>query len=311
MKHAYSFLPWRALARWSFLLALGLMLSKSARAQTPEATAWPFSPLSNCYPAWVPQPVLPGQLRAPGGIAPTQAVGGGSPQLTGPAPSSTFGYAFTPQGDLKVLVVFVGFMEDILSGPNGCGSYNAPEWAQDPVQGSGFGVGETFPANYTSVCYTNPTQFSLGATDQSVSNFLYQMSRTSPNPLKVTFGTFPKRINVPASGRSFGDFFGYAQDTINAAAAQFPAFNWGQYDQRTNNPRFNFDNSATGPDGQLDYVIFCFRVSCYPSVRSEDGVAGVPGVTIPANANHPAYTIGTGHCQAGGTLALGAARNGL
>ncbi|MBJ6108695.1 hypothetical protein JAO73_06730 [Hymenobacter sp. BT523] len=162
--------------------------------------------------------------------------------------------------------------------------------------------GETFPANYTDVCYTNPAQFSLGATDQSVSNFLYQMSRTSPNPLKVTFGTLPKRVNVPASGRAFGDFSGYAQDAISAAHAQFPTFNWGQYDQRTNNPGFGYDNSTTGPDGELDYVIFCFRVGCHPSIRKDDGVAGVFPVTIPANASHPAYAITTGHCQAGSTL---------
>lgn len=246
---------------------------------------------TNCYPFGVPQP----------------------PQGRGPAASvsSTYGGAFTPKGDIKVLVIFAGFTDNVASSNiNYCDD-------QDGRWPNSYGAvrGTTLPANLSDVCYTANAQFSLGATDQTMSNFCYQMSRTAASPLRMTFGYFPQRINVPSTGRNYGDILGYGQDVLNAIATNpaYANFDWSPYDQHLNDPNFTSDNSTTGPDGVLDYVVICFRSSrCgLPSQPGPNnttiylnglpggtGIAGVPSVTFPATATRRAYRIATGHSQA-------------
>ena len=243
----------------------------------------------NCLPA-----------RASRSAGPATQANSSSANLVSP-PSSTNGAAFTPQGELKVLVIFVGFWEDINQNPQ-CGDYNNSEWPQFPLNPNpNTPAGLTFPTNYASACYTFSSQFSLTATDQSLSNFFYQMSRTSPNPLKMTFGTLPGRVNVNASGR--GSSLGvYIPDALAAAAAAYPTFNWGAYDNRTNHPGYAYDNTASAPDGQLDYVVFCFRSSggCSSGVAASVGSAGANGGTIPGTF----YQVTDGHTQSGMSLRI-------
>ncbi len=90
----------------------------------------------------------------------------------------------------------------------------------------------TFPANLGSFFYTNANQFSLTATDQSFSNLFYQMSRTSSNPFRMTFGYLPTRINVAYS--AYPDLQLATRAVVQQAVAQYPNFDWAAYDQRTN-----------------------------------------------------------------------------
>ena len=191
---------------------------------------------------------------------------------------------------MKVLVIFVGFTEDQYD--SNCGNYNDPNWPQLPP--GAVTPGQTLPTNYLADCYTSNAQFSLTANDQSLSNFFYQMSRTSPSPLRMTFGTLPGRINVTAGGRG-NSLITYASEALTAAAAAYPNFNWGAYDNRVNQPNYHADPLvADGPDGKLDYVVFCFRGGgCASGVGGMNGLGGVAQQTIPGTA----YSVETGHCQ--------------
>lgn len=223
--------------------------------------------------------------------------------------SSTNGAILTPRGNLKILVIFAGYDEE--SGL-GCSSYNAPDWPNvDPS--STQPNGRTFPAHLGDFFYTNQKQFSPTATDQSFSNFFYQMSRTSTNPFRVTFGYLPARINVSAA--TYGSNLAGATAAVLAqAVTQYPNFDWASYDQRTNQPYFASDNSTSGPDGKLDYVVVCWRTynSCGVAQKGSSGYAG-PGPSVfgtavaipPAGTRTQTYYIYDGHVQTGGGIDVG------
>ena len=172
---------------------------------------------------------------------------------------SHFGYSVTPHGDLKVLVLTIGF--DVSLNPDSIFAPNNYYW---PIHSDNNVIDfQGFPTEFNQVYYSSPDMFSPTANDPSVSNFYYQQSRTGQGePFKVTYDFFPHRINVPILPSDEGDnyfdnFISRAYDTIQARYANY---NWQQYDMRTNYPNFGYDNSVNPtPDGKIDYVIMLFR----------------------------------------------------
>ena len=279
------------------MLALGLSTAAPvAQAQEPGGPP-PGSPAPctfDCYGPGTRRDAGPAPLTSPLSYP-------GPPILRLPYPSaprsSIYGSAFTPQGDLKVLVIFVGFREDTRQGA-ACDDYSNGNWPQLPPNHSPTTpAGLTFPNDFSSTCYTANTQFSATATDQTLSNFFYQMSGTSPHPLRMTFGTLPGRVNINANGR--GDYLNvYIPDALAAAAAAYPNFNWGAYDNRTNHPNYKYDSRVSAPDGKLDYVVFCFRTGCASGIKAKVGMAGPFGAAIPGTS----YQVLDAHCQSGMNL---------
>jgi hypothetical protein len=178
-----------------------------------------------------------------------------------------------------------------------------------PVHSSGNQDFQGFPENFDDVYYSSPDMFSPTASDQSVSNFYYQQSRTvDGEPFKVTYEFFPHRINVPILPDDQGNiyftkFISRAYDTIQS---RFNDASWyeyfAQFDQRTNS-NFQFDNSVNPtPDGKIDYLLILFRFNSPPSDNQSlewmgsighDAWAGVPGRTITfANGNSIGFNKG-------------------
>lgn len=110
------------------------------------------------------------------------------------------GYDITARGELRILLVYAGFTNDINQGAPG---FSGGTWPQtDPAHPV---PGTSFPANSGGGFYTSASQFSSSATDQTVSNFYYQMSQFSANPLRMYATVFPKRINVTANDATSGN----------------------------------------------------------------------------------------------------------
>ncbi len=102
--------------------------------------------------------------------------------------------------------------------------------------------GTTFPTNAGGGFYTSASQFSTSATDQTLSNFYYQMSQFSSSPLRMYATVFPKRINVTATEviDTTGGFFAYTAQVMDALKND-PAtasFNFSQVDNRQGRPGF-------------------------------------------------------------------------
>lgn len=84
-----------------------------------------------------------------------------------------------------------------------------------------------------------------------MSNYYYQMSCGT---FKLIADLYPERIVVPVSEMDLWE------DIHRKALQQIPGnFNWGLYDNRTNEPNYHYDNSMSLPDNKIDYVIFCHR----------------------------------------------------
>jgi len=100
--------------------------------------------------------------------------------------NSIYGYDFTMRGEMKVLIIYAGFTND--QETNSIGLI----WPYDD------GInppGKSFPNNTWNLFYDDYSDFSPNNTDQSISNFYYQMSLQSGNPFKLIAGVFPERIN--------------------------------------------------------------------------------------------------------------------
>ena len=244
---------------------------------------------------------MPGQVRS--------ACFSGNPEVrTTAGASSVNGMAVSPHGNLKILVVFAGYTEETNIG---CTTASDPSWPTVDLNTGVLTPGSIPPlANLNPLFYQTNTQFSPGATDQTISNYLYQMSLTSANPFKVTFGWLPTRANV--SYAAYPDIFAATQAVVQQAVNQAPAnFNWSSYDQHTNHPNFATDNSSTGPDGILDYVVVIWRTYgyCVPPTQTTAGIPGGLGgghgaagyptgnVSVPANGSHGTYRFAEGHLQ--------------
>lgn len=105
--------------------------------------------------------------------------------------------------------------------------------------------------------YTDCSEFSnnvYGDTNRhSVSNFYYQMSQGT---FEVIADYYPRRVVVQVDP---SDTWGKIHQKALAQISN--DVNWSLYDNRTNNPSFLFDNSASNPDGIVDFIVFCHRYS--------------------------------------------------
>jgi hypothetical protein len=198
-----------------------------------------------------------------------------------------------------VLIVYAGFTNDINTGAPG---YYTGSWPQEDATHA---PGTTFPANPGGGFYTSASQFSTSATDQTISNFYYQMSQFSSNPLRMYATVFPKRINVTADDNTSasGGFLTYTQQVMQALKND-PAtasFDFSQVDKRQGRPGFQFDNSVLASDNIVDYVIVVWRNAGVPynlftpPYAGSGGFAGLASYTdnIPS-ADGKLYTINTG-----------------
>lgn len=163
---------------------------------------------------------------------------------------SVYGGAFTPTGDMRFLVIFASLEKDYTTdAPH----FNHSEWPEiNPRQHKE--AGKTFLQHYDQLFYQDFDQFSPDNTDRTISNFYYQMSRKHPEkpPLRIVADIFPERIVVKESRQNNKAVF-------RQIASQYPDFDWSRYDLRNNHPNFGFDNSQTGPDSIIDFVIVVWR----------------------------------------------------
>lgn len=207
-------------------------------------------------------------------------------QITGYAP---YGHDLTMAGDLRVLVVFAGFTEDLNPGaPN----YNDANWPQTdathPVAGT------TFPVNYNAQFYDNFTQFSPTATDKTLSNFYYQMSRlrSSMAPFRMVAQYFPERINVPSNNDDWSGCNTKVFQAINNNPA-YRNYAWNTVDSRQNAPAYQVDTSVLPADHKIDYVIVVWRsTGAAPYTRyypTSGGAFSSLGPYLDLNYNYPQF----------------------
>ncbi|MCB9174460.1 MAG: T9SS type A sorting domain-containing protein [Flavobacteriales bacterium] len=168
------------------------------------------------------------------------------------------GSDFTPHGEMKVLIIYAGFTNDRETNPD-----TSLVWPYvDPA-----GIlpnGKTFPKNTGDLFYDDYSDFSPSNTDKSISNFYYQMSLPSGNPLKMIASVFPERINVFVDSADCSDYYVWnnlATRVFDSIQAKYPGYDFSAFDNRKNWPSYQTDNSSSNHDDQIDYVVLIWRYS--------------------------------------------------
>ncbi len=228
------------------------------------------------------------------------------------AAQSNYGYNYTPQGELKVLVIYAGYTndKDKRGGYNPhTQSYTYKIWPYYDLNGDSL---NTFPDNMWDLFYDDYSDFSPSNTDNSLSNYYYQMSLTSGNPLKMIAEVFPERINVPAQvGIGFHTYSSWVYDSIQA---KYPGYDFGNCDSRLNNPMYQYNNEGTGGDDKIDYTIIVWRYSndtLYNPVTGMTGLFGANGAyagyypyQFKDSLNNPTFAINGGFTMCKGINGL-------
>lgn len=161
-----------------------------------------------------------------------------------------YGEVFTPKGDLRVLVVCVGFENKDYDQPfsNWPPHQDLPDYMQD---------GDFFEA-----FYENFDQFEEYKNDTNVKNIskLYHEMSQPNEAFRIVADVFPRRININPKGASRSNCWSlFNKRAMQQLLNEEPEFDWSPYDNRKNRPNFKFDNSQSNPDGKPDFIIFYYR----------------------------------------------------
>lgn len=146
------------------------------------------------------------------------------------------GFAHTPKGNINVLVIFVGFnsttsAEDV----TGWAHNQIPTWATG-ADNTLFNLNTSTIGNY-----------------DNLSLFYKEMSL---NQFTVTATVFPQQVMINQN-TSFTVMAHSVESWLNT---NYPHYNWGQFDNRTNFSNWVTDNSTSAPDNQIDYTVFAYRL---------------------------------------------------
>lgn len=191
------------------------------------------------------------------------------------APASTLGLVHTPKGHLHMLIVFVRYEDKKL--------FDSDRWpdSSEPGELPYFAVGDR-----NLLYYPDTTYFDQEIRTHNLSDFFYTMS---DGKFKITADIYPRQVPIKHQADTRAAFFSRQgrmnQEAINWIANNDPDFDWSRYDNRTNNANFRYDNSTSGPDSLLDYVIFMHRAP---------GLTGI-GSTGNVGVAHTPYRITNGH----------------
>ena len=283
-------------------LALGLLLGLLRPTDTWAQENTDFVPgpqYTNCFPS---------------GSRVRPATTAQQPNSASTVYYSPYGKDVTPQGTLKILVIFAGFTNDVnIGSPNySQNTNNDNPWPQ--IDATHSVPGTTFPKNPGSSFYTNPASFQATAHDGTLSNFYFQMSQHSPNPFKMQAVFFPKRINVTADDTTnkYSGFLTYNQRVLDAVRNDPDTrnFDFAQVDQRGARPSFQADNSAVSPDHTIDYTVIVWRNEGkpfqlnIPPLLGSGGFATLYAYANVTSSNGQTYSFGQGFTQTFGMSGL-------
>jgi len=118
------------------------------------------------------------------------------------------------------------------------------------------------------------------------------------------------RIDIDPTLYTGGGWSGMNRLVIDKMQQLYPNFNWSPYDNRTNWPYFQTDNSVSAPDSMPDYVVIIYRYNPSWGVNNQpvsgmDGWSGSKGgiskLRINGTVNYNGYTFD----DAGFTLCKG------
>lgn len=158
------------------------------------------------------------------------------------------GLVHSPKGHLHILVIIVRFANfDPMRG-----NEVWPDSDRLPEMARGLN---------NQLLSSSPYEVGKGTGPMNLSEFYYEMSG---GKFILTGDIFPVQVPVSFDGITKRNVHS-RQTLVNKYAVQwiakrYPDFDWSRYDNRTNHPRYAYDNGSSAPDSVIDYVLFMHRL---------------------------------------------------
>jgi len=179
----------------------------------------------------------------------------------GQKPYMPNGGMFTPEGELKALVVFVGFSHNIWNGKDSI-PFNHQRYDQwDIKNGQELPPYVDLETGEISIFHDELSDFEKDDKWNNISDYYHQMSlgklKFMAECLKDPVTNKPIRIDIdPRPLNSIKQFNQAAMDMI---FEKYPNFDWTQFDTRTNSPAYRKNTNNTRSDGKPECIIFIYR----------------------------------------------------
>ena len=190
--------------------------------------------------------------------------------------NAAFGDVHTPRGDLHMLVIFIRYDNANLMRAS-------KTWLDETEVGV---LPDMAKGDVNALFHKDPETLSKVTNVFNISDLYYTMSG---GQFRITADIFPIQVPVKYIPERRGNFFRRQgqmnQAAIDWIAENYPDFDWGKYDSRTNMPKYRYDNVDSPPDSVLDYVIFMHRAP------GSTGMGASSNLKIPGSP----YKILNGH----------------
>lgn len=171
------------------------------------------------------------------------------------------GGLFTPKGDIKALVIFVGFSHQIDQDGDSIPFNNQNYTNWDIKNGQNLPPYVNPITGDMEIFHNSISDYSHIKSPSNISDYYKEMSLGKFNFLAECFKDpetgIPKRIDIDAKGKN-------SIQSLNKAVVQkiyedYPNFDWSPFDRRVNNPGYRKNASTFNPDGKPDCLIFVYR----------------------------------------------------
>ena len=188
---------------------------------------------------------------------------------------SYYGDVHTPKGNLHILLVFVRY--------ENTSRMNSPIWPDETARGV---LPEMGKGEENALFNTDPETIGKPGQPKNLSDFYYHMSG---GKFKLSGEVFPVQVPVTFETSKATNFFSRQsrmnKEAVKWMAENYPDFDWKKFDQRTNRPAYQKDNSESKPDGILDYVVFMHRNAGLLGASSP-GNFMIPGTQLQIKDGH-------------------------
>ena len=186
------------------------------------------------------------------------------------------GGLFTPEGDIKALVIFVGFTHQVYHKGDSIPFNHQYYTNWDIAHGQELPPYVNPETGVMDIFHENLSSFSGESNPYNISDYYKEMSLGKFNFMAECFkdpnNGKPVRIDINPKGKKSIQALNKA--VIDKIYQLYPDFNWIPYDSRENNPAYKRNTSKTRSDGKPDCIIFVYRnhngmpVQIFPQRRS-------------------------------------------
>ena len=179
----------------------------------------------------------------------------------GQKPYLPHGGLFTPKGDIKALVIFVGFSHNVMQDGDSIPFNHQPYTNWDISKGQDLPPYVNPETGKMEIFHDDKTDFKATKNPYNISDYYSEMSLGTFNFMAECFKDpkTGKPVRVDIDPRRKKSIAKLNQAVIDEIYNTYPDFDWFPFDTRENYPAYKRSTNNTRSDGKPDCIIFVYR----------------------------------------------------